>query len=171
MRGVAHAILAFRAFDPQEWPGTVPPTTAAEVRVFSDTICVWVPVQDDGFQVTGFLGVLAFLTLRLAVRGIFVRGAIVRGRHYDDGSLTFSPALVRAYRIGEEEAFYPRVIADTNVTEAQTECARRIIGSANREFVDQIFERSLFESPTVAELTLEGSGLFDAVQISGSLEM
>lgn len=49
---------------------------------------------------------------RLAQNGIFVRGAVVCGPHYDDGLVRFSPAFVRTYDVEQREAFYPRAIVE-----------------------------------------------------------
>lgn len=46
---------------------------------------------------------------------------------------------------------------------------RRLINAANRSFLDQLFDRSLFESSGFTEL--KSSDWFDAVQISKSLEI
>jgi len=101
--------------DPSE---TVERRYKAPVRIFSDTMCMWMPVDGDELEAVAFLMALSRLVCGLALHGIFLRGAIGRDRHYDDGNLTFSRALVSAYDVESKEAFYPRVIADPTVSAA-----------------------------------------------------
>jgi hypothetical protein len=107
--------------------GDLPPVTRSG-RIFSDLIVVWEPVwgtSDWTWQLGEFLSFAARVVLEVSLRGIFVRGAVVRGAHYDDGLLTFSPALIQAHQMERHEAFYPRVIIHRDVVAAHGESRRR----------------------------------------------
>ena len=83
-------------------------------RAFSDNICLAGRTGGRG-TVWTFLAAVSHVTYRLALDGIFVRGAVVRGLHYDSERLIYSPALVSAYDIERTWAFYPRVVVDDQV--------------------------------------------------------
>lgn len=62
----------------------------------------------------------------MAYRDFWVRGAVTRGYHYDDGEVMFSPAMVEAYETERQEAFYPRVLASAQVAQ---DCDRVGLGA------------------------------------------
>lgn len=101
-----------------------PPTNDAELidrirqQVLSDTIVLTCPVTKEG---DGCFYALLFATTlvnALASKDFWIRGAITRGPHYhdDERGIVFSPAFVEAYMMGENEAFYPRVLVAEKVS-------------------------------------------------------
>lgn len=58
----------------------------------------------------------------LALEGIFVRGAIVRGLMWMSGDTTYGPALGQAYELESRSALYPRVVLSPELRDwVQTE--------------------------------------------------
>lgn len=107
------------------------PDTA--VRVLSDTVLVSCAANHEGcfniiLQTMNVVG-------GFACSNYWVRGAITRGWHYDDGSVLFSPAMVEAYQTGEKEAFYPRVlIAGQVVLDSRNMGLSEQVDSASQPF-------------------------------------
>jgi hypothetical protein len=81
---------------------------------------------------------LAVLTFELAVRGIFVRGAVVRGGHFADETVLFSPAFIAACDIERREAFYPRVLVDATVWGAYDKATAELVPKPGSEFLRQL---------------------------------
>ena len=54
---------------------------------------------------------LAFMQSWLSINGIFVRGALSSGPHYENDHIIFSEGLIKAYD-HEKSAIYPRIIVD-----------------------------------------------------------
>jgi hypothetical protein len=91
---------------------------------FSDTIIRVSPFDDPRCQdeildrlTTEASDVAAAQTL-LCQKHIVVRGAIVCGDIWLDGSRIFGPALIRAYELERDQAIHPRVIIDPMLVEA-----------------------------------------------------
>jgi len=78
------------------------------VRMFSDCVCISAPDNFGGFLVV--LARLATAQNNLARKGILLRGAISRGKHYESESMIFSEGLVAAYMMESKVALFPRVI-------------------------------------------------------------
>ena len=79
------------------------------IRVFGRSICV----STWGGFIGGFglLEPLAQMLLMLALGGVFTRGAISYGGHFDDGQVLFGPALVEGFdSLRLAPAPYPRVV-------------------------------------------------------------
>ncbi|NTU74447.1 hypothetical protein HGB07_10060 [Candidatus Roizmanbacteria bacterium] len=55
---------------------------------------------------------LAFIQFIMARDGIFLRGALSRGNHFENDRMIFSKGLVTAYHL-ETKAIYPRIIIDS----------------------------------------------------------
>ncbi len=87
--------------------GTLHIARDVEAKVVADTIYITTaPTTPGGERV---LRMTSWMALLLATNGLFTRGAIVRGGHFDDGQVLFSPALVEGYKM-EQTAVYPRVL-------------------------------------------------------------
>ena len=57
---------------------------------------------------------LAFLQFYLSREGIFVRGAISQGKHFENDRMIFSQGLVKAYEL-EKAAVYPSILIDKDL--------------------------------------------------------
>lgn len=82
-------------------------------RMFSDCICL--ATGYSAYELAWLLSELSFIQLDLAWGGIFIRGGLSCGPHFENDLMVFSEGLVRAYDL-EREAVYPRVVIDDSVT-------------------------------------------------------
>jgi hypothetical protein len=79
------------------------------VRLFSDCLCLSCGLSD----LYDFMREVAFLQYHLASGGLWLRGGLAVGRHFENELMVFSQGLVDAYLL-EGRAVYPRVlIADS----------------------------------------------------------
>lgn len=90
------------------------------ITQFSDSVIVsqrTESLEDAHRPDRQFADTLSWLSFLLQKKGIFVRGAIVRGRLVHRESMVFGPALVEAYKAEVEQAHWPRVILSTQLAE------------------------------------------------------
>jgi hypothetical protein len=77
-------------------------------KMFSDSVSMSIPARrSDPFQ---FLLHIACFQANLGLHGIFVRGAVVLGDHFEDERILFGPALVQAVDLEKTIALWPRVV-------------------------------------------------------------
>jgi hypothetical protein len=122
-------------------------------QVFSDSLCLSVP--DPG---ASGLQALTLSAARVqgafALRGVFLRGAITLGDHYQSGTVSFGAALVDAYELERDIAKQPRVIlADAPAAVAVDRCNSR----------DQILPLAIDQQDGV--LFVDFLQLFDALTL------
>lgn len=98
-----------------KWGPDQPEFEGMAGRVFSDTICISIPAR-PGSSVA-ITSVLVNCLSELTSWGYFIRGALVRDGHFDNGRIVFSPALIRGYDIERTQSIYPRVVLSPEVTE------------------------------------------------------
>ena len=82
---------------------------AAYARMFSDCICVSSPFE--AANTFKFIYMLEAVQMNLACSGVFVRGAIAIGRHFESPRMILSEALIEGYLLESHEAKFPRIIA------------------------------------------------------------
>jgi len=75
------------------------------VKLFSDCLCF---SCNDG-DLFYMLSEMALLQLVLSLNGIFVRGALAYGRHFENERMIFSEGLINAYDLNEGNR-YPRIL-------------------------------------------------------------
>jgi hypothetical protein len=80
------------------------------VTQFSDSVVVSYLVKQIG-SLEEMLYDILHLQLSLVYRGIFIRGAVTKGKLYHDADFVFGPALNEAVEL-EKVAMYPRVIVE-----------------------------------------------------------
>ena len=83
--------------------------------VMSDSIIISAPKNDEGFV---FILYLCSLIQSMLLEGpymILLRGGIAEGDFFKLKNLTFGPALIGAYKLENEVAFYPRVVIHRNI--------------------------------------------------------
>lgn len=86
-----------------------------EISSFSDCIVVSAKCSDSGL---GFvLGVVIRVYNELFHQGIFLRGAICKGRMIHNEGIVLGQGMISAYKLESGTAMYPRVIFDTEVAE------------------------------------------------------
>lgn len=62
-----------------------------------------------------FLRVVRDVYVSFLVEGLLIRGGVSFGQHFENQSITYSPALTKAYFLESEIAEFPRIIIDANV--------------------------------------------------------
>lgn len=87
-----------------------------EIRMFSDCICVSTTTSPE--DLLKFMLTLESLQLTLANNGVFIRGAVTIGRHFQTPRLIFSEALITAYDLERKVAVFPRIVIDAPIVEA-----------------------------------------------------
>jgi hypothetical protein len=85
-----------------------------DYKAISDTIIVTCSARE---KAVAFLRLLKQIQISFLKEGLFLRGATVYARHFQSGSLTYSPALARAYELEQKTAIYPRIMIDLNILE------------------------------------------------------
>lgn len=79
-----------------------------DVRMFSDSICVSTPVSDD--HLVRLVYILEALQFMLARSGIFLRGGLAIGQHFQTERTLVSSGLIAAYELESRVAVYPRIV-------------------------------------------------------------
>jgi hypothetical protein len=80
---------------------------------FSDSVVVSYRIDEPhGWGLRSLILDAHNIHLRMAEKGILVRGGISRGLLFHDDELVFGPAMIQAYELENERARYPRVIID-----------------------------------------------------------
>lgn len=78
------------------------------VKFFSDSISY--SIRYRPWALLHALGFLMHLQIEFFLKGFFVRGGVSTGYHYEDDTVLIGPAFIRAYRIADELAIYPRIV-------------------------------------------------------------
>lgn len=92
-------------------------TTQLGYRIFSDNVCFWCKLEAGPLSLSTMLATLSEFQLRLALRGIFCRGAVTIGHHYASEHVLYGPALVEAVEL-EKLADYPRILVSDAIMAA-----------------------------------------------------
>lgn len=82
-------------------------------KAFSDSISMSVPA-DEGSLKAFFHHIVQFQA-QLSNRGVFVRGAVTLGKHFEDSTVLFGHALITAVELEKTVALWPRIIVDPEV--------------------------------------------------------
>lgn len=85
----------------------------AKVTQFSDSILIAHPYDSEKFA--GVVEHVANLQRALLEDGILSRGGLSYGKHFSDEEFIFSDALIRAYKIEQDRAIFPRVVIDEDL--------------------------------------------------------
>lgn len=89
-------------------------------KIFSDSITMSVPI--NRVEAPHFLLHVANFQGALASIGIFVRGAVVCGNHYEDREVLFGPAMIHAADLEGAMAIWPRVVVHPDVLDICYHC-------------------------------------------------
>lgn len=89
---------------------------ALKQKIMSDTICLYVDSSITN-SLAGLISTCDYLQVRLLRRKtpILIRGAIIKGKIYAKGDITFGPGVSKAYLMEEKTAKYPRIILTKNL--------------------------------------------------------
>jgi hypothetical protein len=93
--------------------GSVPGLREFRFKAFSDNVSMSVPVNRG--NLVSFLLHMVQFQAQLANRAVFVRGAIVIGKHFENGGVLFGRGLIRAVELEETTAVWPRIIVDSRI--------------------------------------------------------
>jgi hypothetical protein len=115
-------------------------------KLFSDCICVSTPV--DVLGVFNIIQYIAHFQVTAFQNGIFVRGGLSVGKHYESERMIFSEGLVNAYKL-EQKAFYPRIVIDKSITKPREpgniHCNNTIMYAPdNSAFIDYMGVSSIY---------------------------
>ncbi len=78
------------------------------VRMFSDCICVSSPFEPN--NVFKFIYTIEAVQMNLACAGVFMRGGIAIGRHFESPRMILSEGLIEAYQLESTQAKFPRIL-------------------------------------------------------------
>lgn len=93
--------------------------TVLSTKLFSDCICV--SCKNTKENLFSILYELAFIQFYFSTEGIFLRGALSSGNHFENKRMIFSQGLVKAYEM-EQSAIYPRIIVNKElINQIQTD--------------------------------------------------
>lgn len=82
-------------------------------KMFSDSFTMSIPIGRGNLYI--FLMQIYHFQGVLANSGIFLRGAITIGNHFEDNDLVFGPALVNAVELERTVAIWPRIVVHPEV--------------------------------------------------------
>jgi len=103
---------------------------AVSVKLFSDCFCL----SCDDSDLDQMVRELCFLQLFLATDGIFVKGGLSKGNHFENDRIIFSEGLVKAYELQEHERF-PRVLVEDCIATAMKTESHRHYGDALADYL------------------------------------
>ena len=78
------------------------------IQGISDSIFLTLNTDTLGFEF--FVEVVRDLQLAFIKNGLLLRGGIAFNQHFQNGKVTYSPALVDAYELETKSAFFPRIV-------------------------------------------------------------
>jgi hypothetical protein len=101
---------------------------SVSVRLFSDCFCI----SCNPLDLSLLIRELSFLQLFLCTSGVFVRGSISTGHHFENKRIIFSEGLIRAYDLQARDK-YPRITIDDPIV-------RRITDETCNHYGDKLVE-------------------------------
>lgn len=100
-------IRAFRTFDTINH-------SRHPFKAISDSIFI---SCNDRAAAKEFLCVVRDVYVSFLAEGLLIRGGVSFGQHFETQTITYSPALKKAYFLESEIAEFPRIMVDSNVDE------------------------------------------------------
>lgn len=87
------------------------------IKQFSDNICISCDFSGHGPDLVNFISNISSIQLHFATDyGIFVRGGVTVGNHFQSDNTIVSPAYIEAYFLETQLAKYPRIITHPKLT-------------------------------------------------------
>lgn len=114
--------------------------TRIRYKAISDSIIITCNEQTAAKE---FLRVVRDTYISFLHQGLLIRGGVSYGQHFENNSITYSPALTRAYLLESEFAEFPRIMVDSNVHEMFPELSdgdRIILRTGNHWFLNVVVE-------------------------------
>ena len=116
-------------------PGCQKPEDDFIVNQFSDSIVISCLIAKEA-GVLRILSYILFLCTTALQKGILFRGVIVSGKLMHEEKIIFGPALVKAARMEEKLAIYPRIVLDDEILEiARTNLSKNIAKSTQLQLL------------------------------------
>jgi hypothetical protein len=84
------------------------------VQAISDTIILTCNTHE---QFPEFLELLREIFYAFLCRNLFIRGGVAYSKHFQNGKLTYSHAVARAYELESTVSIYPRIVIDDNIVQ------------------------------------------------------
>jgi len=82
----------------------------ADVKIEAISDSIFVSLDNGGLGFGYFAEVLCKLQRSFMTNGLLLRGGVAFAPHFANGKVTYSPALVEAYRLESTRAFFPRIL-------------------------------------------------------------
>lgn len=82
------------------------------VQAISDTIILTCNLHENFLE---FIQILKKVFVAFLERGLFVRGGIAYSKHFQNGKITYSHAVAKAYELESKTSVYPRIVIDANI--------------------------------------------------------
>lgn len=89
----------------------------ADISLRSISDSIFVSLNNDTLGFEFFFGVLQKLQFNFLKNGLLLRGGVTFDAHFEHGKVTYSPALVNAYQLESQSAFFPRILIHEAVIE------------------------------------------------------
>jgi len=107
------------------------------MKVMSDSVCYFIDASIEN-ALPALIATCDLLQIRMLQlkEPMLSRGAIVKGKIYNDNDVLFGEGFVRAYYMQEDEAIYPRVIIDKNIIEGY-----KCINPTDQEYLDRLLTK------------------------------
>jgi hypothetical protein len=86
------------------------PRAQFKIKLFSD--CISISTDLNPLSILKLIAVSASIQRELFMNDIQVRGAISKGKHFENETMIFSKALINALNIEQNYAIYPRIVID-----------------------------------------------------------
>jgi len=83
--------------------------------LFSDSLIIWSTGGEDIVNFLNLANVVNIIRESFIKAGIFIRGGISFGDHFDFEDIIVSPALIRSYLIESNYSIFPRIIIDDQI--------------------------------------------------------
>lgn len=90
---------------------------AADVNCKSISDSIYLVFQNEALGIDYFFNVIAKLQIAFLKNKLLVRGGISYNEHFENGNVTHSLALIDAYKLESNEAFYPRILIHNSIIE------------------------------------------------------
>jgi hypothetical protein len=100
----------------EKWIGASIDEEKIRGKLFSDCVCISFPLSESA-PLRLFLAIIGDIQRYLALNGIFIRGGVAIGKHFENERMIFSQGLVKAYKYESKAAIWPRIIVDFEVVE------------------------------------------------------
>ena len=89
----------------------------SDVSISAISDSVFLTLQNESLGFSFFAKVVKDLQVAFIDRGLLLRGGISFNLHFENGKVTYSPALVDAHEMESKHAFFPRVVIHSAVIE------------------------------------------------------